>query len=148
MRVAKLIVAMLWLLLVGMLSTASEAQRVHHNERTWQQLYCAGMQLEVPIDYGGRADCLSPEFAIEVEWSKKWEEGIGQSLYYAARTGRKPGIILLCEESEGHVEGLCRSYVYRLAEALKFVNTHVYVWMCHIDRNMRLDDCDRDGLLP
>ena len=29
-------------------------------------------------------------------------------------------MILLCEESEGPVEGLCRSYVYRLEYALKF----------------------------
>ena len=59
-------------------------------------------------------------------------------------TGRKPGIILLCEQSEGPVEGLCRSYVYRLEDALKFVNTHVYVWMCAIDKDVKLDDCDRD----
>jgi Crp-like helix-turn-helix domain len=69
------------------------------------------------------------------ESTRPWAEAVGQSLYYAAATNRKPGIILLCEQSEGPVEGLCRSYVYRLEYALKFVNTHVYVWTCAIDKD-------------
>ena len=140
MRAAKLLVAVLCLLLPALLPTTSDAR----DERQWQRQYCAGMKLEQHLDYGGYVDCLSPQYAIEVEWANKWEEAVGQSLYYAARTDRKPGIILLCEQSEGHVEGLCRSYIYRLAEAFKFVNTHVYVWMCHIDKDKTLNDCDHE----
>jgi hypothetical protein len=99
------------------------------------------MKLEQPLASGGRIDCLSDEFAIEVDWAPKWAEAVGQSLYYAQATGRKPAIILLCEESEGPVEGLCRSYVYRLEYALKFVSTHITVCTCSIDKDLTLADC-------
>src|SRR5512135_1681216 len=75
-------------------------------------------------------------------------KAVGQSLYYAGATGRKPGIILLCEQSEGPVEGLCRSYIYRLEYALKFVNPHVYVWTCAIDKDRTLKDCFRPEIQP
>jgi hypothetical protein len=132
------------LLLVGiLLPTISKAQRVPHNEREWERVYCEGMELEKHLPSGGYVDCLSADYAIEVEWARHWAEAVGQSLYYAGATNRKPGIILLCEQSEGPVEGLCRSYVYRLEYALKFVNAHVYVWTCAIDKDRKLDDCFR-----
>ena len=124
------------LLLVGMHTNASKAQ-----ESIYQRRYCEGMELEKHLPSGGRVDCLSPEYAIEVEWAQHWAEAVGQSLYYAGATNRKPGIILLCEQSEGPVEGLCRSFVYgrRLEYALKFVNAHVYVWTCAIDKDRTLN---------
>ena len=118
------------------------------NERYWQSRYCEGMELEKHLPSGGYVDCLSPEYAIEVEWSEHWAEAVGQSLYYASATGRKPGIILLCRESEGPVEGLCRSYVYRLEYALKFVEPHVRVWTCAIDKDVTLEDCFRPDIQP
>jgi|SRR5680860_375101 len=134
----------LCLLFVGMLPTVSRAD----NESTWQRQFCEGMELEKHLPSGGYVDCLSPEYAIEVDWSEHWAEAVGQSLYYAGATGRKPGIILLCRESEGPVEGLCRSYVYRLEFALKFVKPHVYVWTCAIDKDRNLDDCFRPDIQP
>ncbi len=127
------------LLLVGIFLTAPTAR----DESIWQRRYCDGMELEKHLPSGGYVDCLSPEYAIEVDWAQHWAEAVGQSLYYAGATNRKPGIILLCEESEGPVEGLCRSYVYRLEYALKFVSAQVYVWTCAIDKDVKLDDCFR-----
>jgi hypothetical protein len=132
------------LLLVGIFPTTSIAR----DESKWQRLYCDGMELEKHLPSGGYVDCLSPEYAIEFDWSEHWAEAVGQSLYYAGATGRKPGIILLCRESEGPVEGLCRSYVYRLEYALKFVKPHVDVWTCAIDKDLKLDDCFRPDIQP
>ena len=101
------------------------------------------MKIEEHLPSGGYVDCLNTEFAIEVDWAAHWAEALGQSLYYAGATNRKPGIILLCEQSEGPVEGLCRSYVYRLEYALKFVSAHVYVWTCAIDKDLTRADCFR-----
>ena len=106
------------------------------------------MEIEKKLTTGGRIDCFNDKFAIEVDWAKKWAEAVGQSLYYARATNRKPGIILLCEQSEGPVEGLCRSYVYRLEYALAFVNTHVEVWTCAIDKDLKLNDCFRPKIQP
>lgn len=46
-----------------------------------------------------RVDILTKTHAIEVEWAPKWKEAVGQSLYYAALTEQKPGIILLCKKT-------------------------------------------------
>jgi hypothetical protein len=32
---------------------------------------------------------------VEVEFAPKWAESIGQALYYAQNTGRKPGVLLI-----------------------------------------------------
>lgn len=47
-----------------------------------------------------RIDMLTDTHAIEVDWSEKWAEAVGQSLYYAAVSGRKPGICLLVRDRE------------------------------------------------
>ena len=140
----RLWIAILSLLITGLSPTPSDA----HDESIWQRRYCEGMELERHLPSGGYIDCLSPEYAIEVDCSEHWAEVIGQSLYYASATGRKPGIILLCRESEGPVEGLCRSYVYRLEYALNFVKPHVHVWTCAIDKDLTLDDCFVPDIQP
>ena len=55
-----------------------------------------------------RVDLLNDEYAIEVDWSKKWAEAIGQSLYYAEVTHRKPGIVLLVKSLPEE-----RRFIYR-----------------------------------
>ena len=106
------------------------------------------MEIEKTLITGGPIDCFNDKFAIEVDWANKWAEAVGQSLYYADATDRKPAIILLCTDSEGPVEGLCRGYVYRLEYALAFVNTHVEVWTCAIDKDVTLNDCFRPAIQP
>src|SRR5687768_10670975 len=64
-------------------------------EREYQPLVCPGMELEHVLPDGARVDCLSDTHAIEVDFSEKWAEGLGQALYYAARTGKVPAIILI-----------------------------------------------------
>ena len=55
-------------------------------------------ETEVVLWDGTRVDLLSDTHAWEVDWDHKWAEAIGQSLYYAAVTSKKPGIILLVRE--------------------------------------------------
>lgn len=42
-----------------------------------------------------RVDCLTKDYAIEFDFAKKWAESIGQSLYYAEMTKRKPAVVLI-----------------------------------------------------
>lgn len=42
-----------------------------------------------------RVDCLAKDYAIEFDFAKKWAESIGQSLYYAKITGKKPAVVLI-----------------------------------------------------
>jgi len=68
----------------------------------------AGAKIEVSLWDGTRCDMLTEEYAIEVDWSRKWGEAIGQSLYYAEVLQRKPGIILLVRDKRAEMV-----YVYR-----------------------------------
>jgi len=69
-----------------------------------------------------RVDLLTPTHAIEVDWAKgsKWAEAIGQALYYAELTGKKPGIILLTEDPRAdrrfifRCQTVCSKYGIRL----------------------------------
>ncbi len=42
-----------------------------------------------------RVDCLTKEYAVEFDFAKKWAESIGQALYYAKMTGKKPAVVLI-----------------------------------------------------
>tara|TARA_R110002020_G_scaffold376130_3_gene587280 strand:+ start:8141 stop:8539 length:399 start_codon:yes stop_codon:yes gene_type:complete len=56
-----------------------------------------------------RVDLLTEEYAIEADWSYKWAEGIGQSLYYAEVTGKKPAVMILVKDIKKETR-----YIYRL----------------------------------
>ena len=47
-----------------------------------------------------RVDCLTDEYAIEFDWAKKWAESVGQSLYYAKMTGKKPAVAIIMKSIE------------------------------------------------
>lgn len=54
-------------------------------------------QQEVRLPGGERVDLLNDIFAFEIEWArpeKRWE-AIGQAMFYAKSTDRRPAIILL-----------------------------------------------------
>jgi hypothetical protein len=53
-----------------------------------------GME-EVVLEDGTRVDCLTSREAIEVDFSNKWAEAIGQALSYARQTGKRPGVLLI-----------------------------------------------------
>lgn len=49
-----------------------------------------------------RVDCLTKDYAIEFDFAKKWAESIGQSLYYAKMTGKKPAVTLILTQLEDY----------------------------------------------
>lgn len=66
---------------------------------------------EVRLWDGTRADIINNVAAIEVDWAPKWAEGIGQALYYAQLTGKKPILVLLA------VRGQNERHIYRAQTA-------------------------------
>lgn len=76
------------------------ASGLRHNESYYAHQWCdaAGGQSEVVTESGARVDCLTAEYAVEVDWSGKWAEAIGQSLHYGVQTGRRAAILLLMRE--------------------------------------------------
>ena len=104
-------------------------------ESKYQARYCAGMEQEVTMPSGSRADCISDEYAIEVDFSNKWAEAIGQSLHYASETDLKAGIVLVCDDPAN-----CDGHGYRLTSTAQKFRLPLTVWFCRPD-DATLDDC-------
>ena len=49
-------------------------------------------QIEYRTKYGTFVDCMTDDYAVEVEFDFNWKESIGQSLHYAEATGKKPAM--------------------------------------------------------
>lgn len=79
-----------------------------------------------------RVDLLSDTHAIEVDWSHKHSEAVGQSELYAIRTGRRAGIILLIKNPDSETE-------HRYVDRCKLVARHygIDVWTEQAEKVMR-----------
>lgn len=71
-----------------------EEGKSKYKEADYVKAYCNG-QIEYVLSDKTRIDCLTDEYAIEFDWAKKWAEGVGQSLYYAKMTGKKPAVAII-----------------------------------------------------
>lgn len=83
-------------------------------ERVYQKMYCP-YNAEVRLSDGTRVDCLTSHYAIEFDFAPKWSEALGQSLFYAYMTGRKPAIFLILERETDiryvkRLAPLCKKY--------------------------------------
>ena len=67
-----------------------------HKESVYRDAWCKG-ETEVRMPNGNRADCVTKNYAVEVELAKKYHEAVGQALDYAMQTGKKPAIVLIIE---------------------------------------------------
>lgn len=63
---------------------------------------------EVRLWDATRVDLLTRTHAIEVDWCRKWPEAIGQALYYALVTGKKPGVLLLVSDARAEARFIHR----------------------------------------
>lgn len=71
-----------------------------HKEKEYQNVWCAqhNGEIEYVLDDKTRVDCLTDDYAIEFDFAYKWAEAVGQALYYAAKTSKKPGIVIIIEK--------------------------------------------------
>ena len=91
------------------------------NEAAYRDEFCKQYNgiSEYKLADSTRVDCLTSEYAIEIEFAKKWAEAIGQSLHYNLMTGKKPGIVLILENLKDYahlnrLKPLCQKYGIRL----------------------------------
>jgi hypothetical protein len=73
------------------------------NEDYYNRQSCSKVfeQAEYRLTDSSRIDCLTDKHAYEADWADglKVYESIGQYLYYAAETNKKPGILLLIRKN-------------------------------------------------
>ncbi|MEO1928513.1 MAG: hypothetical protein ABGX26_07480 [Nautiliaceae bacterium] len=93
-----------------------------HTEKYYQANLCKrlGGVMEYRLSDKTRVDCLTKEYAIEVDWAKKWAEGIGQSLYYSIMTHRKPAVALIVGDKD-------KRYIKRLDKVAKKLGIKVFL---------------------
>ena len=85
-------------------------------EKNWVRAFqlTYGGTSEVSVEHG-RIDLTIDNYAIEVDFIDKWQEGVGQALNYAKSSGLKPLLAIIIwrdkslEESEDKVK-----YIYEL----------------------------------
>ena len=93
-------------ILIFFLSLSSNALE---KEKYYSEMYCEELfgKVNYTLEDKSKVDCLTDTHAYEVDWADgmKVYEAIGQSLYYASQTKKKPGIILLIRKnnSEKHI---------------------------------------------
>ncbi len=84
---------------------------------------------------GGYVDLLTDEYAIEIERASEWQESIGQCLWYALNTNKKPAIILLIEDSADY------KYYIRLNSVIEYagIADKITVWQFPKDFQQLID---------
>ncbi len=97
-----LLLAFLYLFFENDLTLNQQDDNVKKNEKYYQTKMCQelGGKMEYILFDKTRVDCLTDEYAIEVDFAKKWAEAIGQSLYYAEITAKKPAIGFIVGEGD------------------------------------------------
>ena len=87
-------IRLLLFLIFPLLFVACSHTTKQYHEKHYQTLLCdeLGGEMEYVLKDRTRVDCLTDKYAIEVDFSRKWAESIGQSLYYAHMTAREPAI--------------------------------------------------------
>ncbi len=116
-----------FLLLFLMLTTAGyfyfdATPQKKYNEKYYQTQLCNELDglMEQSLLDRTRVDCLTDEYAIEVDFAKKWAEGAGQALYYALMTEKKPAVGLIVRETEKdrrsvkRLEALAEKYAIKI----------------------------------
>ena len=115
---------MLCLTILLVFSLSADAKHLYY-EKEYQEQWCRTHMnciAEYKLPDKTRIDCLTPTHAIEFDFSKKWAEAIGQSLYYALITQRQPGIVLILEDKTNE-----QRYLQRLLTVAKRYGIDVWV---------------------
>lgn len=107
--------AILWYLIAGpiiLTATSFSQEELNYPSETEAVKMLAEKyqgEVEVRLWDSTRVDLLTEEYAMEADWSYKWAEGIGQALYYAEVTGKKPAVLVLVKDLKKETK-----YIYRL----------------------------------
>lgn len=88
----------------------------------------AGYVFDQPIWDRSRPDLLGPKEVIEVDWSYKWKEGVGQACYYQAAAQRPATVLLLFPE--GIESEKSRLYAYRALVACSEAGIKLRLYDC------------------
>lgn len=125
-------------ILAAILALAAPLPVAAQTELAYQEKLCFGMPQNRYLPSGTEVDCISDTHAIEVDFSAKWAEAIGQALHYAAELRKRPGIILICKARTQ--ETTCLKHRYLIEGTMAYWRIGMTMWLCGADA-ARLGDC-------
>ncbi len=75
----------------------SQPEQRLSSEKDIARIWCVAREgkSEFRTKYGTYVDCLTAQYAVEVEYDNNWKEAIGQSLHYAESTNKRAAILLI-----------------------------------------------------
>jgi hypothetical protein len=98
------------------------------NENAWtehiQKTAMSEYSTQKTLWDGTRPDLLGP-MAVEVDWTYKWKEGVGQACYYSAVTGKPACLLLLAKDLKNN-----KVDVYKAALACKHAKVKLILYDC------------------
>ncbi|MDF1588856.1 MAG: hypothetical protein P1P93_06820 [Gammaproteobacteria bacterium] len=88
------------------------------NEKEWTDALANSIkgQPEVQVDRG-RVDVMTDFYAIELDFIKKWHEGLGQAIHYGDES-KRIGVLALIDETYSHEQDLQHLELIRKIERL------------------------------
>lgn len=107
--------------LTALLLIAGIAHAQHESEYTRAWCTAHSGEQEYTLADMTRVDCLTKDYAIEVDRPERWAESIGQALFYAASTGRRAGIVMIMGADSDR-------YMRRLRMAIRAHELDITVW--------------------
>ncbi|MCP3869693.1 MAG: hypothetical protein GY703_16695 [Gammaproteobacteria bacterium] len=117
------LLAMLMLVVVLLSAVTNHALAADtYPERWYQQAWCIDGQMEHTLPDRTRVDCLTATHAIEIDFGRKWAEGVSQALWYGLQTGRRAGLVLILERPPD------MKHFHRAAHLIKELNLPVTLW--------------------
>jgi len=95
-------VTLLFLISIVLFVYFNTTKNTHHKEKYYQKKFCNKLNglIEYRLKDHTRVDCLTKTYAIEIDFAKKWAESIGQSLFYADMTNKKPAVGLIVDRKD------------------------------------------------
>lgn len=134
--------------LLGTLASLFTSTATAQSEHYFEARYCEGMRTQVALTEDDAkdtvADCLSSTHIIEVDFTHRWQNAVGQALFYAAQAEatsigkRRPGIIFVCLRKRD----TCTDHVVRAFRTFQHYAISATIWDCDPE-NSTLAACQR-----
>jgi hypothetical protein len=110
-------------------------------EKEYQSEFCRFIQgqSEVVLDNKRRVDCVDSTYAVEVDFAHKVFEGIGQSEYYAYKTNKKAGLLLIVE-TDKDLNTIREFHDYLLTKGITYLMIYEQLGYFYIIKPEKIED--------
>jgi len=108
------------------------AQSTDHDEAWYRDRWCikpydTEVRVETFNRNSPRCDCVTKQYAVEIDFAHKWYNAVGQSLYYAAKLDKMAAILIVAKDLDKD-----KKHIKRLFETIDYYDLPITVWVVDI----------------